>query len=281
MWPGFDSPIRRLMWAEFVGSLSCSERFFSGDSGFPPSPKTNISPTRPHKLTALNCIPCINKVSLPLPLSLSLLCNIHSVRGRSQATKTLVSSGELQEKFWFNKFLFSKHCRTEKWQSYPLCQKRQSNCLLSLSPSKQTQTCDTMAWQNIGELWGLADFLSRLLWSLVDKILSKWNTPVALVYNTRWQNFLRSKQKICLVRHAPKSLRWLTSLRLQVTSRDLLTILISIVIVKSQLLLSSSLYFLLSPLHRKIHRQLYYLLLYIQNSGTIRLDSISHWRYFP
>ena len=37
MWPGFDSlsQIRRLMWAEFVGSLSCSEY-----SGFPLSPKT-------------------------------------------------------------------------------------------------------------------------------------------------------------------------------------------------------------------------------------------------
>ena len=63
MWPGFDSPIRRLMWAEFVGSLSCSERFFSGYSGFPLSPKTTISLTRPHKLIALKLLPCINKVS--------------------------------------------------------------------------------------------------------------------------------------------------------------------------------------------------------------------------
>ena len=32
------------MWVEFVvGSLSCCERFFSGYSGFPLSPKTNIS----------------------------------------------------------------------------------------------------------------------------------------------------------------------------------------------------------------------------------------------
>ena len=29
MWPGFDSRTRRLKWAEFVGSLLCSERFFS------------------------------------------------------------------------------------------------------------------------------------------------------------------------------------------------------------------------------------------------------------
>ena len=32
------------MWVEFVvGSLPCSERFFSGYSGFPLSSKTNIS----------------------------------------------------------------------------------------------------------------------------------------------------------------------------------------------------------------------------------------------
>ena len=32
------------MWVEFVvGSLTCSERFFSGYSGFPLSSKTNIS----------------------------------------------------------------------------------------------------------------------------------------------------------------------------------------------------------------------------------------------
>ena len=42
MWPGFDSRTRRHMWAEFVGSLLCSERFFSGYSGFPLSSKTKI-----------------------------------------------------------------------------------------------------------------------------------------------------------------------------------------------------------------------------------------------
>ena len=41
---GFDSRTRRHMWVEFaVGSLLCSERFFSGYSGFPLSAKTNIS----------------------------------------------------------------------------------------------------------------------------------------------------------------------------------------------------------------------------------------------
>ena len=43
MWPGFKSRRRRHMWVEFVvGSLLCSERFFSGYSGFPFSSKTSI-----------------------------------------------------------------------------------------------------------------------------------------------------------------------------------------------------------------------------------------------
>ena len=43
MWLGFDSRACRYMWAEFVvGSRPCSERFFSGCSGFPFSSKTNI-----------------------------------------------------------------------------------------------------------------------------------------------------------------------------------------------------------------------------------------------
>ena len=44
MWPTFNSRQRRHMWVEFVvGSLLCSERFFSGYSSFPLSSKTNIS----------------------------------------------------------------------------------------------------------------------------------------------------------------------------------------------------------------------------------------------
>ena len=43
MWPGLKSRRRRHMWVEFVaGSLLCSERFFSGYSGFPLSSKSNI-----------------------------------------------------------------------------------------------------------------------------------------------------------------------------------------------------------------------------------------------
>ena len=44
IWLGIDSRTRRDMWVEFVvSSLLCSERFFSGYSGFPLSSKTNIS----------------------------------------------------------------------------------------------------------------------------------------------------------------------------------------------------------------------------------------------
>ena len=44
MWPAFKSRRRRHMWVEsVVGSLPCSERVFSGYSGFPFSSKTNTS----------------------------------------------------------------------------------------------------------------------------------------------------------------------------------------------------------------------------------------------
>ena len=42
MCPGYDSQTRRHMRTEFVGSLLCSKRFFSGNSGFPLSSKTNV-----------------------------------------------------------------------------------------------------------------------------------------------------------------------------------------------------------------------------------------------
>ena len=43
LWTGFKSRRRHHMWVEFVvGSLPCSERFFSEYSGFPLSSKTNI-----------------------------------------------------------------------------------------------------------------------------------------------------------------------------------------------------------------------------------------------
>ena len=44
MWPGFKSWHRRHMWVEFVvGSRLCSERFFTGYSGFPLPSKPNTS----------------------------------------------------------------------------------------------------------------------------------------------------------------------------------------------------------------------------------------------
>ena len=47
MWPGFKSRRRRHMWVEIiVGSLPCSERFFTWYSGFPLSLKTNTSKFR-------------------------------------------------------------------------------------------------------------------------------------------------------------------------------------------------------------------------------------------
>ena len=51
MWPGFKSRLRLHMWVEFVvGSLLCSERFFSGYSGFPSPQK----PTFPNSNSTRN-----------------------------------------------------------------------------------------------------------------------------------------------------------------------------------------------------------------------------------
>ena len=42
MWPRFDFRTRRQMWIEFVGSLLCYKRFFTGTPVFPSPQKTNI-----------------------------------------------------------------------------------------------------------------------------------------------------------------------------------------------------------------------------------------------
>jgi len=56
MWPGFKSRRRRHVWVEFVvGSLHCSERFFSGYSGFPLSSKTNTSKFQFDLIWTLKC----------------------------------------------------------------------------------------------------------------------------------------------------------------------------------------------------------------------------------
>ena len=67
MWSGFESWCQRHMWVEFVaGSLPCSERFFSGYSGFPLSLKTPIrSGTHRHVSTSsyeLLSAPWVNKL---------------------------------------------------------------------------------------------------------------------------------------------------------------------------------------------------------------------------
>ena len=40
--PELDSQTRRHMWVEFLGSLLCSDRVFSGYSGFPSAKKNNL-----------------------------------------------------------------------------------------------------------------------------------------------------------------------------------------------------------------------------------------------
>ena len=75
MCPGFDSRTRRHMWVEFVvGSLLCSERFFSGYSGFPLSSKTNTTKFQ-FDLETVDEMP----LQIPLLLLLSLLL-LHKLR---------------------------------------------------------------------------------------------------------------------------------------------------------------------------------------------------------
>ena len=74
MCPGFDSRTRRHMWVELVvGSLLCSERFFSGYSGFPLSSKTNTSKFQFDLETVDEEPPRGNATANPLLLSLLLL----------------------------------------------------------------------------------------------------------------------------------------------------------------------------------------------------------------
>ena len=71
MCPGFDSWTRPHMWVEFVvDSLLCSERFFSGYSGFPLSSKTNISKFQcdPECCQALQHKPLARVIAQALPV---------------------------------------------------------------------------------------------------------------------------------------------------------------------------------------------------------------------
>ena len=61
IWPGLKSRLRLHMLVEFVvGSLLCSERFFSGYSGFPLSSKTNTSKFQFH----LECMDTFKRVHM-------------------------------------------------------------------------------------------------------------------------------------------------------------------------------------------------------------------------
>ena len=75
---------RRHMWVEFVvGSRPCSERFFSGYSGFPLSSKTNISKFRfdleseGHKFISLGLL-CATLVKQSYLFIYLLVCKIVS-----------------------------------------------------------------------------------------------------------------------------------------------------------------------------------------------------------
>ena len=94
MWPGFDSRTRRHMWVEFVvGSRPCSERFFSGYSGFPLSSKTNISKFQfdLDYCQALYHEPLAREIAQALPVLLSLNLNLN--------LKNLVVAYDLAEKY--------------------------------------------------------------------------------------------------------------------------------------------------------------------------------------
>ena len=76
MWPGFDSRTRRDMRVEFVvGFPLCSERFFSGFSGFPLSSKR----TFPNPNSILECSGISERV----------LVNFSVVHGKTFEKKTL------------------------------------------------------------------------------------------------------------------------------------------------------------------------------------------------
>ena len=66
MWPVFDTWTRRHMWVEFVvGSRRCSERFFSGYSGFSPLLKNQHFqiPNRSGLLSGLNHKPLAREIA--------------------------------------------------------------------------------------------------------------------------------------------------------------------------------------------------------------------------
>ena len=79
MWPGFDSRTRHHMWVEFVvGSRPCSEKFFSGYSGFPLSSKINVSKVQfdLDYCQTLYHDPLAREIAQALPVLLTLNLNL-------------------------------------------------------------------------------------------------------------------------------------------------------------------------------------------------------------
>ena len=110
MWPGFESRRRRHLWVEFVvGSLLCSERFFSGYSGIPLSfaprgfsPGTPVFPS-----------PLLREVYLRVLWYSPLLCSEGFFSG--------YSSFPLSSKTNISKFQFDQESgrrRTTLWMCY-------------------------------------------------------------------------------------------------------------------------------------------------------------------
>ena len=88
MWPGFKSWHRGHMWVEFVvGSVLCSERFFSGYSGFPSPQK----PTFPNSNSTRNEVDkeplcgCATSKSLFIYLFIILLLTAENFAGSKMA----------------------------------------------------------------------------------------------------------------------------------------------------------------------------------------------------
>ena len=128
MWPGFDSRTRRHMWVEFVvGSRPCSERFFSGYSGFPLSSKTNISKFRfdleseGHKFISLGllCATLVKQSYLFIYLFIYLMWPGFDSRTRRQMwVEFVVGSRPCSERFFsgYSGFPLSSKTNISKFQ---------------------------------------------------------------------------------------------------------------------------------------------------------------------
>ena len=90
LWLWFDSRTRRHMWVAFFGSLLCTERFFSGYSGFP-------SPQKPI-LTGFLCICKVSPISAAISAVLEdLTLKVHH---HQWCWALLVTQRRILDPFW-------------------------------------------------------------------------------------------------------------------------------------------------------------------------------------